>query len=503
MPLYDKTSSFLEFSLHTQSLLFLVEKNNFHQPFTALIGYSLGEATVETAARVQIPVAQLRNGQVVTFLKTVRGEFVREYTFEVGFPPGNWIRSPIGRLIRNLSTCTSNFYLVQLCPEEACQEFFIFLPEATMSALTPGQLITVEEDAVPITATSNLQITEPRIGVHVEANVVQILAEPNALYAVDFCDPTCDDCGAVCQDGVYAGNDGGGPSAAILEVTDNQFGSAIAGTTVPTLGAGMFITSVLCLGSFIVGTYSDDPDPQGVLSDGGVFISIASGVTWTVTNLSTAMFDVAEVFGGQYAYVAVGDGGAIYGSIDGVTWTQIVQTATTGVLASIIFDAGTGIAYIAGDDAGGIVAITLQGETVTDISAALNSVDAMLVVGVLGRDHIVFGSEAGDIDESVAATSGVWTAVPTPTTNPLRVLMGDRSRLYAGGDDGIYERSPLTQRNVAAVTFVAGASLSGAVQDGAVCLEDSQVFPGVNEAVFVTDVGEIVVLKPCAPDYNA
>lgn len=500
MPLYDESFTLVEHQLDTNDLLFLVAKDTLAKPFTLLPGFSIGEPDTETQAKVQIPNARFANGQIFTVLKTKRPEYVTQYTFEIGFPPGNFVRTPLSPLVRRLALCPRDYLMVNLCADDACKQFYFWLKDGQMGQLQLGQLITPPgDDITPITSTAPLDVggDDVRVGFYIESSVVTTVGA-DALYAIALCEQQCLNCDDACRIGVY-----GGANNQLLS-TGNAFAS---GTSIvpAALPASSIVTDTKCFGELTISSWTDNVDPA-LATDGGIIV--ASDLTTTggeVVTLGTGMYAVSDFSGGDYSYIAAGAGGEIYGSISGTDWTLIPQSVTTAHLTTIDMDYDNSIAYIGGDDGGSAALVTLTGSVVRDITVQSGAASTITTVAVLGSHHIMVGDDNGDLRETFDVTDGTtFLAVTVGATGAIYSILGDSLRQFVSGAAGeLFERSPLTDRNFKAMTNVFGSAFVGQIRKGVLCEEQTEIFPGSNVAYWVTDANpaEIIVGRPCAPNF--
>ena len=490
--LYDEAPSSLDYDLHNQSMLLIVEKRGaegYYQPFSVLPGYTLAEADTDEASEITIPVPELRDGKVIAFLKTVQTAYVRRYTHEVGFPPGRWLRGPLGYLVKNLSNCEATFYLTNLCPDDYRLGVSFMLEKGKMTALKAGQLLSFNEDGASIDSTASLYYTEPDMIFHIEAT--QQAAAGQALHAVAYDSKSCQDCDGECQSGIYGG------AALLVETTTDGF---VNRTDIsPTLPVGSIITSIIKEGDKIIGTYADDID-AATATTGGIF-TIVNGIETDLAQ-GDALYAVIKASGPGYSYLAFGAGGVVYKSRDGINWSTFTQALTSAHFYQAAYDKKTGTVYIAGDDTTNGVAIMLRGNALIDISSSVGAgTNGLSAVAVLGKDHVMFGDEAGNVYEHVNASKGTPFQTPaTGITAPIKFIGGNRHRQMVGGGTHLLRRDTLNDREFGDVEFVAAATLSGNVRAGAICTKTAEIFPGVNYGTVVTDANEVVNFKPYGLD---
>lgn len=508
MPLYDKSAAYVEYDAHTNRYILMVSKANPLLPFTRLLGYALTAPNLDLSNPVTIPKAVYRNGQIFTVNKTVRNQAARKYTWTLGWPSGNWIMTPIGRLAENLSSCLRDFFLLYLCPDDNCKAHFWVLPESSLGPITPGDMITVGDDAAALEATSSLDTIDPQIYVYVRQRLAQDVEEP--LHAVAYCEAECSQCEAPNQVGIYGGRDVTGTTP-LIERTINAFASGVDITPlVAVIPATHYVLGLLCEDNVIIAAHADDPD-LATATAGGLAFSNNSGATWDAGVLLTGgALTVAfnAVIRADAYYYAVGAGNAIFRSLDGVNWEQITVTATPATTDwyAAAYDAAKNIVYLAGYDATGTagVAATLQDEAVSDITSLVGAGTAELFsVAVLSGDHVIFGDGSGRLHEhpfaSEASASNPYslTASGLATTVEIRTILGNKFRTIVGGGTSIMERSPLTNKDFQALNAIAGSTLAGNITAGAVGSQYGNAFPGLNTFVLVTDAGEIAVVASC------
>lgn len=503
MPLYDSTPAYVKTDVHNNRYLLLLEKDDFFKPFTRLLGFALTQPNIDFANPITVPEAVMRNGQIFSITRTVRGQAARGYTFTLGFPSGNWIMTPLGPLTENLNTCKPNFYLVYLCPDEACKGHFWVMPKSIISPLEPGDMIQVGEDGAMVEATSQLYTDTPWLYVAVRA-VLRQDAAPE-LYAVAYYERTCQACSRPNQRGLYGGwldDDEDSEGQAFL--TTDAFGSGVDLNI--DVGAN-YVTSMLGDGNSIFLTHSDDLDLNAATT-GGVQVTKNEGTSWvdgidTSTGLALDV-PIAKIIKANSYYWIFGQAGAIYRAADGVNWTQVAQTVTTGDLYGAMYDPFSELVYVAGYDTAGTdsVALVIQGTAVRDISAFVNAGTLGLYsVRVLADDHVAFGDVNGNLHEhqhaSVSSVSNPFSLVVTGAIAKVVGIEGDFARTLIFSGTEIRERSPLTERDFMPSEYFAGSEPSGQFTASATGTQYGGPFPGYNYFAGVTDAGEIIESRPC------
>jgi len=203
-------------------------------------------------------------------------------------------------------------------------------------------------------------------------------------------------------------------------------------------------------------------NPVVAVGAGGALFSSPDGITWTPRSSGVAS-DLNAVLFETSAYVAVGAGGVILNSSDGLTW-QIGTSKTANALNGLASN-GAGV-FIAVGANGTIVSYTIAAGGTLVTSGTSNNLNAVAFTG--GRTVAV---GAGGV--IVTSADGVnWTTVASGTTQDLNAVTYGAGRFVAVGaagtvvtsTDGITwtVRPAITPKNLAAVTigsqFVAAGS---------------------------------------------
>lgn len=504
MPLFDSTPSFIKTDVHTNRYLLLVEKADFFSPFTRLLGYSLTGLNVDFSNPITVPRILFQNGQSFAQNQVIRGQTARSYTWTLGYPSGNFIMTPTGRLAENLALCERNYHLAYLCPTDDCLSHFWVLPDGVQSPLELGDLIAAPgEDAEAITATSQLYVTQPYLYLYVQGTL-SVTQANNALYAVDFSDIICNNCEEPNAVVVWGGEDTGAATPTVYRSTDSL--STI--NAISPVAPNNVIHGVYSASDTIIVVYADDPD-LATATTGGVFISKNAGATWDA-GVDGAGAPIADALGdiflaGGFFYV-VGKAGVIWRSIDGVNYEAVTNTITSGTTDFYQgdYDADRDVIYIAGFDPAGPagVAVSIVNNVLVDISAVVNAgANAIYSVKVLGDDHVAFGLADGNLRESQAATqasaANLYRTILTGATAEVRGIEGDifRTLVFAGTE--IRERSDITDREFAPLDYVAGQAPAGNYQASDTGSDNGFIAPGLNYFIGATDGGELVLARPC------
>jgi len=167
-------------------------------------------------------------------------------------------------------------------------------------------------------------------------------------------------------------------------------------------------------------------NPVVAVGAGGVMFSSVDGVTWkplasvVATDLNAVLFNTS-------AYVAVGAGGAILSSADGLTW-QLASSGTANALNGLVSN-GAGL-FVAVGANGTIVRYTVGAAGAVSASGTSNTLNAVAYYG--GR-FVAVG--AGGV--IVTSTDGVnWTAVNSGTALDLNGIAWGLNQYVAVGAAG-------------------------------------------------------------------
>jgi len=168
--------------------------------------------------------------------------------------------------------------------------------------------------------------------------------------------------------------------------------------------------------------------------------------------------------------VAVGQGGAIFHSGDGVSWVRADFNAATGDFHCTTFGKGL---YVAGGTLGCLMAISPDGVNWTNIQST-GSIHANFGVTFARGRFVAVGRGTSPIPNSrlLTSTDGiVWETVVRPTTNTLRAVTFGNGKYVAVGDGGTIITSPDaldwtvqfsgTEHHLRSVTFTGREFLAG------------------------------------------
>ena len=133
--------------------------------------------------------------------------------------------------------------------------------------------------------------------------------------------------------------------------------------------------------------------------------------------------------------VAVGQGGAIFSSGDGIRWTDVGHSVSRGSFHCVTY--GNGL-FVAGGTLEALMAISSDGIFWTAIQST-ESIHANFGVTYGGGYFVAVGRGANPIPNCrlIVSTDGVdWQTVARPTTNTLRAVTFGNGQYVAVGDRG-------------------------------------------------------------------
>jgi len=200
------------------------------------------------------------------------------------------------------------------------------------------------------------------------------------------------------------------------------------------------------------------------VGDGGVMYRSLDGVTWTAIASPPVSSNLnAAAFGGFYS--AVGDGGAILFSADGLIWIEAASSrkATANKLNAVAAGAGRVVAV----GAGGTIISTTDGSNWTEAADSRKvTQNELFAVTFNGTVWIAVGAE-GSVIKSTDATANTWTSSRssdpalaalkgiTVGTNAVHVAVGAGGAVVTSPDAVIWTaQTAVGTNNLNAVTSV-------------------------------------------------
>ena len=436
------------------------------------------------------------NGRVVT--KAIVGraaeETSRDYT--LGFPNGV-LDTPAMWQARS-GGCETDFFQVYLCPTENCYQHFYVYPEARLDPPVEVENPVTVDDLVELRETSTLHTNTRLLYLYINGVIQTTLdlgAGTGTLEAIWAAKENCPGCGD-CVNTVYVGGNDGAPAAetSYLAVSTDR-GATFSEIDLDTLTGGttasLIVMTIHSDGQYIWVGLSDTNDPATAAS-GIVAYSTDNGVTWASPVAPTA--PIFASFQLEDKYYVAGDGGEIWGTEDGVNWTQVTHTATTETFLDASVDEEEGLAYLVGTNG---AAVVFDGNAVIDISGALAGVPGDLyAVHVLERNRIQIAGETGYIAETYDGAD-TWTEIAiTGSTDTVYDLAGDAYRALAAQSGTLYRRDIVSDLLYDDVEYRYSPTITGEL------VELSRA-EGVNYFYGVVSTGEVVLFRPCGPDYCA
>lgn len=469
-----------------QQRFFMTSRPGFTLLLNELEDHSVSEPDYETSAATKARNwRNSRTGKKVREQRTLKGEKILETMYEVNVPEG-YITSP-ELLAVTRGDCPMSVFFWDPCEDSFTQVQNSIFDECRKRN-TPLQ--TARDDSEPLTHYSRFG------GYERDYQRVQFASQRanagQALHAVAFQFPKCQNCDPVThQYGVYAG------ASRLVATTTDQFanGSAIT-NAVPV---GMIGTAVLPVGDVIYVAFADNVDP-GTAANGGI-VKIVNGVSTTVLTVAFGIYTLVQ--GEKYLW-AGGKAGAIYRSQSGNTWTAVTNTVTpTAHFIDSAFEPKTGAILFAGHDGADGKAVMVMGAAITDISADVGTLTAIKLhcVKVLSEEtddfaHVAFGGDGGFYSENgdFSNPSSAFEEIANITTDAIGSIQGNSWRTFVGAASHIYQRAIYTEMEFAKATNT--GDITGNITDGDTGLLDY----GLDHVVFVTDSGNIVMMKPVVVD---
>lgn len=486
--LYDNQVEQHYWNLHTQSFILLIEKNNPLLPLTWLENVAITGATPEEGAEVLIPFVSRVNGQLVTRERVGRSPYTKRWTLEFSLPPGgNWLRGVLSPLIRSLSKCTRDFYLVTECTD-ACDRSYLQYKQVTTGPVTPTNgFVSVEDDASHLGATMPGSSTELRAGYHLTEQVVITAAAAttafsSATVAREDC-PSCVDCGC---EVLFLGG-----AAGELWFTENGGRDISAVASVP-------VTAIIKPGASI--------GRKVILPYNGGALTVGHDGVLQNDSADTELYTwAARTHNGV---IIVGDNGIIKRTPDGISYQTITNLISATVdFKSVDTDLKERASYIGGIEPGAPGTPTLyvfKNNALVNISAAViaaaqTTPTTVTVVKVVDKGFVVIGTDTGEVLANPNVFGGgAWQSIanlPAAVTG----IQGERARFMITAGDTLYERSLLTELDFTAKDEPAGYTVTGNMVHIAECASEykGEIVDGPNRFWVPTSTGELLVVQPC------
>lgn len=476
--------------------LYLSRGQGFNPNFGRLIDHSLGDPSYVEAAAINVQRRPYRNGRKVRTDTVLRGTRIMRTDYEVNLPEGYDAILEIRKATR--PKCRTRVLL-----HDPCERSFDDLGSATFDEVrrrrTP--IDSPREDGAPLEHYTMLHGFE-------QHNRVLMAQEKQAavgfnVLALDFKFPDCSDCGAEeHQLGLVAGAVWTTENVPHIRTTEDQF-ATLAATTEDETDNG--VTDIFHDGGNVIfATYADDP-AAATATEGFIKKSVDGGTTWTTVYTATeGVYAITR--GRDFLWAFGGDGLIVYSeSGEPGTWTVLANTATaTFNFYDCAFEPKSGTLYAVGDDDTDGKAITIRNKVVTDISAAVGTLNTnpLKCVTVLSYPErnidpfalVAIGGDAGFYSENRdAENASTWTVVAPFTSDDIGAIEGSAYRTFVGAGAVIFERAIYTRMAFEALSL--DFTISGDISAGATGLTDI----GTNYVAFGTTNtadGEIIMLAP-------
>lgn len=486
--------------IHSKDYVLYMENPNPLNPPYPLESHTLGSVNQNLTDALMFNRTSVKNGRIITEAKVGRPaeETSRDYT--LGFPNG-----VLDTPAKNLAVrggCEADFYQVFLCPTNVCYEHYYVFEDARMDPPVEAEDPITVDDVVELFETTTLHVVKRLLYLHLDAYVIATIdlgLGTGTLQAVYACPENCPDCGD-CVNTIYIGGNNGSVGAEtsyLARTVDRGASWTEIDLDVLTGGdtTGLIVTSIMCMGDYIWVTLSDTTDPA-TATTGNVAFSTDGGATWTVpATPAVALFTTFALNGVPHV---AGNNGNIWKANDGVNWEQVTQTVlTTEDLLGSAVDEEEGKAYIVGTAGSAVV---YDGNAVVDISAPLAALTVPPTIlydaHVLERNRIQVAGATGFIAESRDGGT-TWTALTVAgAAGDVFALEGDQHRALAAVDGVLYGRTILGDLKYAVIDYRYDPTLAGDLVE-LTRLEDHNYYAGV------MTTGEVILIKPCSPDYCA
>lgn len=449
-------------------------------------GYSVGQPEYDETTALQVTRwCFTRSGKTIPITETIKVAQTRQINIDIGLPPSYTLWTPLHVVAG--SDCKRDFFMCYKCPPQSKDAHFFHMVDATMDQIKPGTVyIEGSGDQVAYTASSRIHV--PRIDTNYGLLGRKQQDITAALHAIAFDFGNCKTCNPNEHRNGYYGGIGG-----LYHSTDNFVnGTAL---TLPGFAVTDRVSGIYAEGGIVLVTAEIGISPGP--STGAIYYSEDDGATFQ--DVSPALAPVLEdvIEGGGY-YYACGVG-AVYRSLDGLTWETITNTVAPApaVLYKMAYDELTNTVYIAGDDAGTGIALALQGTALTDITTTVMPTGTVPLysVAVLYPGHVAFGGNTGYFTENADVSQGEDFTVKTIGTGAIRAIQGGRWNTVIGDGNKLYTRNVCNGMTWKALGLTLGLTIVGNILGGA----DGNYENGVNDMAFVTASGEILRVAPQHP----
>jgi hypothetical protein len=152
-------------------------------------------------------------------------------------------------------------------------------------------------------------------------------------------------------------------------------------------------------------------------SNGILYSSTNSGVTWTSRTSQFGTSQITNVAYGNGVFVAVGSAGKISTSTDGITWTARTANMATNEIAAVAYANGLFVAVGDGANAGtGGITTSSDGTTWTKRNTPGTTNSARLFSVNYGNGYWVAVGQANNTTGYYSTDGATWTALPASLT---------------------------------------------------------------------------------------
>lgn len=484
--------------VHSEDYDFFLRGSTFEETPIDLIGHSLEQPNYETVAILKGNTVERINGVKTPVTRNIRPEIQTGQSMDVGLQEGAVV-SRLSYLAEVAGNVRRDLALVYDCDDDTRYHHFIMHPNAMFSRpQNTSKIVGMGGDSNLITKKVTFSLETKRE--YWKLGIYEQSATPNdtALYTVGI---SLGDCVGTTRRN-FVGHVAGAPSEvgqpAFSATTTTRFGTLVAGTNgVPN---DHIITGSVRRGNVVIAVHTDDAD-LSTATAGGVQYSSDGGATFADATITGSPALFAVTYGAGY-YVAVGAGGGIFRSVNGLTWETVSNSlGASADLYGIDYDAGSQYFYIVGHDGTNSLVARMRDTSVVDITATVGAdsdTNVLYAVRALDPGHVAIGGAGGSYYENsdIKGNAEWYSGNVQGTTSDIRVILGDSNRTVVGAGSNIYIRDWLTKNIYAVQAPESGSTITGDYLGGAEG-ENSVFF---DNFVLVTDAGEVVILRGFHPD---
>jgi hypothetical protein len=196
--------------------------------------------------------------------------------------------------------------------------------------------------------------------------------------------------------------------------------------------------------------------------NGGYLYTSPDGKTWTSRTSGFSTNAIKDVAFGNGLWVAVGQNGTITTSTDGTTWTARTSNMSTNYINAVVYDNSLWVAVGAGGgtiNTGGII-YSSDGITWTRKSQSLGTIGSTYNTVVWNGTNWIVGATASTTNYAYATTpSGTWTQDTTTGINDIGQIYWDGTRsIFVENNQVMYSATTTLASNLNYYGLAAQAS---------------------------------------------